>query len=342
MVNTKLGLLFIICVLVITIIFVPLIIPLLSLEYHFYKDCIPYSKCIFSFKKHITPVEKNYGEAIQLLIAIGTIGAVSVALFQKTISKIFYRPKLKVCTNNKGPWCISVPQFDAIPFPVSIPSESLNLDIKNSTTESLSININDLTITKKPLRIHNGNAIFLRIKVKNKGNIPAKHVEVFAKNIRCINRHNRYNKYNKIECKSSVPLAMDLQWGNTGDAFYPRIHPDTEKYCNIGFLTTPSSRKLDPRYYYNEEWESKYEINETALLINVKYPLAKGDHIVGPGKYELDIVITAVDAKPVKKTIVIEFDQWNDNEEEMLKTITLKFKNLFFCEDLYRNLKKKD
>lgn len=161
----------------------------------------------------------------------------------------------------------------------------------------------------------------MSIRVKNIGNKTAENVQVFAKNLECIE--------GPLKCKK-WPLAMDLQWGNTGDSFYPQIHPDTERYCNIGIIGEPKSRKHDPRYFYDELKDVKYKNDDPALLINIKYPLRKGDHIIGPGKYKLELFITATGIKLKKCKVVIDFDKWYDDDIVMHKSIDLYIQNIYY------------
>jgi hypothetical protein len=255
--------------------------------------------------------------------ALGTIGAVIVALFQESIKRWFYKPILKLSVKNKEPWCISVPQVDFIEQQEEIAVYPYKLDASNSVTESVSITSGAVSRSKKIKPTANGNALYVGVKVENKGNKTAEHVQVFAKSLKCIEGKFKGKKWH---------LAMELQWGNAGDSFYPKIHPNTERYCNIGIISEPNSRKHDPRYYYDEILKrEKYEESEPALLINVKYPLRKGDHIVGPGRYELEVVVTAAEAKLLRRTVIIEFDKWYDNELEMMKSIKLFLQNKLYC-----------
>jgi hypothetical protein len=126
--------------------------------------------------------------------------------------------------------------------------------------------------------------------------------------------------------RNKIWLEMDLQWGNTGDALYPIIHPDTAKYCDIGRILEPDARKYDKDYLFKQEWEGKYCKIDPALLINVKYPLGRGDHIIGPGKYEVEIVAAAVGAKLVKQTVLIEFNEWYQDGDKMMNSVELDSK----------------
>lgn len=263
-------------------------------------------------------VSYDIGTIPDWIAALGTVGAVIVALFQQKITNYFYKPKLHLSIKNEEPWCISVPQVDFIEQPEKIAVYPYILDARNSITESISITNGEISASKKIKATPNGKAIYLGIKIENIGNKTAEHVQVFVKNFKCIEGMLKGEEW---------PLAMDLQWGNTGDAFYPQIHPNTERYCNIGIIDEPSSRSHDPRYFYDDKKGEKYENGQPALLINVKYPLRKADHIVGPGEYELELIVTAVGAILVRRTLKIKFEKWHDDEKKMLESITLTLKD---------------
>ncbi|RDD31088.1 hypothetical protein CR161_10475 [Prosthecochloris sp. ZM] len=253
---------------------------------------------------------------VDWLIAIGTIGAVIVALFKDSVLRYWRRPILNVEMSNENPYCISVPQFDYVEESDEVRFGRGVLDEKNSITESYTVRRGDATVAKRAIRQPNTSALYIGLKVFNTGKSVAEHVEVYAKELRCMDRLD----------DGPWPLAMDLVWGNTGDSFYPKIHPHIEKYCNIGFIYDPKGRKHNHQYYFSEDRPGKYKAHEPALYINVAYPLARGDHIVGPGRYEIDLAITAEGADLLEKTVQIEFRDWHDDEKTMLRSITCRVK----------------
>lgn len=163
---------------------------------------------------------------VDWLIALGTIGAVIVALFKDSVLRYWRRPILNVEMSNENPYCISVPQFDYVEEKDAVGFLRGVLNEKNSITESYTVRRGDVAVTKRAIRQPNTSALYIGLKVFNTGKSVAEHVEVYAKELRCMDRFD----------DGPWPLAMDLVWGNTGDSFYPKIHPHIEKYCNIGFI----------------------------------------------------------------------------------------------------------
>lgn len=81
--------------------------------------------------------------------ALGTIGAVIVALFQESIKNRLYRPILRFSIKNEEPWCISVPQVDFIEQAEEISVWPYKLNAGNSVTDSVSITSNGISTSKK-------------------------------------------------------------------------------------------------------------------------------------------------------------------------------------------------
>jgi len=270
-------------ILFLVFILLPFLLMLLSYVFRFYGINIfngIFAQCSIIFPGWFCLLNqvKERDQTIQLLVAVGTIGAVIVALFQESIKRWFYKPILKLSVKNKEPWCNNVKQYNHCGYI--------------------------------------GDALYIRIKVENVGNEVAKDIQIFAKNI---------NPIEGID-KGKIWLEMDLQWSNTGDSYYPLIYPNTAKYCDLGFILDPNARQYDKRYFFQNTWNGKYREIDPALLMNVKYPLGGGDHILGPGKYEIEIVAAAVGAKLVKQTVVIEFNDWSQNADERMKSVRLDSK----------------
>ncbi|NEX13617.1 MAG: hypothetical protein C1941_02795 [Prosthecochloris sp.] len=216
-------------------------------------------------------------ELVNVFVAVGTLGAVIVALFQNPFLKWWNRADLCVSIKNIEPYCQSVPQF----------------------------------IRKKLFwggveKVSNGNAIYLRLKVENIGSTTATNVAVYAKKL--IGK----NASRKIDWNP----AMNLSWSNEGKErrlFYPHISPGVEKYCDVGFICDPAFRKSDSRYNGAVVQDGKYNIDEPACYLSVAYPLGDYEHIIGPGEYQLDLIVSSDNAKRVEKSICFEFKEWKDD-----------------------------
>ncbi|RXK81628.1 hypothetical protein EST62_11800 [Chlorobaculum sp. 24CR] len=211
--------------------------------------------------------------------ALGTIAAVVVAIFKDSFVKWYKRPKLNVSIDDNKG---DSPCYRNVPQFYAGRCDSIC------------------------------NSFFLRIRVRNRGLSVAENVQVFAKQI------NTYSCAG-IEEKPVDYLAMDMVWANSGDDFFPRIYPDSERYCDIALILDPDIRGFDSRYYCHQQWSGKYEEKEPALCIQVRYPLGSGDHIKGPGRYGLHVVVSGKDVEPINKEIIIDtcdFKSWPDRDKD--------------------------
>lgn len=169
----------------------------------------------------------------------------------------------------------------------------------------------------------NGNALCLRFQVINYGKSLANNVAVKATEIRGEKFNRKLDMY--LNPENIGTKRKKIPWD---------IPSKTGMYWDLGIIADPKYRKNDKRYFLKEEWAGKYKNNEPALLITVTYQLATGYHIVGRGKYEVDILIVADQIKARKKTILIDtssFVKWpidrqtpEEEEEEISEKIIFK------------------
>jgi hypothetical protein len=151
---------------------------------------------------------------------------------------------------------------------------------------------------------------YFRIWVENNGKTSAKNVEVFAK------RLLRYNNQNKpVTVNTFIPI--NLKWTHLGQMLFPEIHSGTGKHCDIFHVVHPDKRTL----FEGEYIKRGLTIGEKKIILSfdtIVQSNRKG-YLQPPGKYKLEIVVAAGNAKPISKNIFIETDgKWYSNEEKML------------------------
>jgi hypothetical protein len=95
---------------------------------------------------------------------------------------------------------------------------------------------------------------------------------------------------------------MNLRWANLPLIYFPRIAPDMGRHCNVGHVIDPARPPLIP--YEDAPPRLALTNQSTALAFDLMAPSNKG-HIVGPGKYELDILVPAGNARPRRWTVTI-------------------------------------
>ena len=151
-------------------------------------------------------------------------------------------------------------------------------------------------------------SIYLRLWVENVGNVTAKNTEVYAKELR---RKGADGKWERVR----VFPPMNLKWANSGGTYFPIIAPEMGKHCDVGHIIDPAHRQQ-----LNEDAPRLNLSNQlTSLAFDlVVIPNHKG-HIIGPGEYQLDIVVAAENARPIKRVIVISLaGTWDPDETRML------------------------
>jgi hypothetical protein len=155
------------------------------------------------------------------------------------------------------------------------------------------------------------NAIYLRIVVKNSGRGPAINPEVFAKALR------RMRDLDKTWHAVHEFPPMNLLWANYGKIYFPRIVPKIGKHCDLAHIFDPEYR---PKIAGADAPHLGLTGQQTALAFDVMHPPTNQRNIVGPGEYQLDILIAAENCKPVERTVhIFVSGTWINDEEKMLR-----------------------
>jgi hypothetical protein len=160
-----------------------------------------------------------------------------------------------------------------------------------------------------PGRLMTIDAMYVRLRVGNRGNASALNAEVFANSLR-----RRTPEANWELVKGFPP--MNLSWANIGGSYFPRIAPGMEMHCDI-------ARVLDPvgaQAKWPETLKGGLDPSATTLtLMVIVHPNHKGN-IVGPGTYQLDLTIAAENAKPIKRTLEVTLTgRWYSDDAQMLR-----------------------
>jgi hypothetical protein len=153
------------------------------------------------------------------------------------------------------------------------------------------------------------NSVYLRLWVENVGNATAKNAEVYAKELRQQRADGTWERVGAFP-------PMNLKWANLGIIYFPAIAPKMGKHCDVGHIVDPARRHLAhedaPRLALTDQQTSL----AFALMVA---PNHKG-HIVGPGEYQLDILVAAENARPIRRTVAISLrGTWDADETRMLR-----------------------
>jgi hypothetical protein len=153
------------------------------------------------------------------------------------------------------------------------------------------------------------NSVYLRLWVENIGNVAAKNAEVFARELRRRRADGTWERVREFP-------AMNLNWANCGTIYFPHIAPKMGKHCDIGHIVDSARRHLlgedAPRLALTDQ------VASLAFDLMVA-PNHKG-HIVGPGEYQLDILVAAENARPIRRTVAVSLHgTWDADETRMLR-----------------------
>lgn len=152
---------------------------------------------------------------------------------------------------------------------------------------------------------------YLRMLVKNMGTVTARNVEVYAKAL----RRKRNDKWETVE---DFP-PMNLVWSNsppephyTERKYLPFLPAGSSRHCDVAHMVDPQRRQLF-------ESEAKPELPAPSLTFDlIARPLHFG-HIVGPGKYRLDIEVAAENFDAMTRVVEVNFDgTWEPKTADML------------------------
>jgi hypothetical protein len=199
------------------------------------------------------------------------VGAVAIALllaiWGEWVRSLRFRPKLDVTIETKPPDCIKI----------------------QTRVE-----------TRTGLLIEPSTAYYCRLRVWNRGNVPARDVEV------TLLRLHRVEGERTSEDPDFLPLS--LRWSHVRETVTPAIPPGLFRHIDLCHLDNPGGKLDVPRNSFNFETE----VQPTELRPGV-WPTWKG-----AGNYRLDFVIAADNAKPVNRSVTITFTgSWTDDEAEM-------------------------
>jgi hypothetical protein len=142
-------------------------------------------------------------------------------------------------------------------------------------------------------------AIYVRIKVVHKKGSAGENVEIIPVNFWQVGKNDKLTKLKYF-------LPISLVWSH----FQPktntiRVPVGLFRHCNFGrFLKTESGKKA-------------ILLLETIIQPN---PVADDEipNVIRPGKYQFELLLSGDNVKVLRKKWEIEFDNWSDNESEML------------------------
>lgn len=109
---------------------------------------------------------------------------------------------------------------------------------------------------------------------------------------------------------------MNLKWADVHFIYFPSIAPEMGKHCDLGHIVDPTCRSL----LHEDVPSLGLTDQQTSLAFDVMVVPNHRGHIIGPGKYQLDILVAAENVRPIRRTIAIVLrGTWNRDETKMLR-----------------------
>ena len=153
-------------------------------------------------------------------------------------------------------------------------------------------------------------SVYLRLWIENTGNAPARNVEVYAKELRLHRADGTWERVREFP-------PMNLLWANPpGTVYWPVIVSEMGKHCDLAHIVDPALRAQRGE----ENPALGLPPDRTSLAFDLMAAPNHKGHIVGPGRYQLDIVVAAENSRPLTETVEINLEgPWYADETRMLR-----------------------
>jgi hypothetical protein len=150
---------------------------------------------------------------------------------------------------------------------------------------------------------------YFRIKIENTGNETMQDVEVVAEE--CY-REVSPDEYEKVEDF----LPLNLSWAHKPPVCtLPFIRDGFYWFCSFGYIRESAMAELDR--YGRSRYSSSFRV--VCTLDTITKPNS-GEHILAPGDYLINLVITAKNLKPERRHVKLHLeDSWDDDRDAMFR-----------------------
>ena len=150
-----------------------------------------------------------------------------------------------------------------------------------------------------------GDCYYLRLWVHNKGNLPATNVQVFGSGLFQETVPNKFISVDNF-------LPMNLRWAHTKEILRDRIAPKMGRHCDLGHIADPKLKHL------HKETKPGVPNDKTALFLDLEVLPFTLVHLLQPGSYKLNLIISADNSSPVKKVVkIMHSGNWFEDENKM-------------------------
>ena len=154
---------------------------------------------------------------------------------------------------------------------------------------------------------------YLRVWIENIGNASAQIVEVYAQELR---RRRAEGTWERVV--ASPP--MNLKWTNLSpQPLLATIPRGLGRHCDLAHIVDPAQREHEVlKHDFSPALNLAPGVPSLTFDLTVS-PNHRGN-IVGPGEYELDIIVAAANTKPSRFVVTLKLQpHWDSDEKVMLR-----------------------
>jgi hypothetical protein len=152
--------------------------------------------------------------------------------------------------------------------------------------------------------IHSEMVLYIRVLVTHRGGRTAESVELLAARVWRIDSSGERHPVSKF-------LPMPLSWSSAGGATTMRVPGGVFRHCDLGYLGRIGEDRT--RLFVSTAMQP-FGVGTEAELPSVLHP----------GEYDIDVVLSGDNVKPIQQTWRIRFGpEWSDDEATMLGRVSI-------------------
>lgn len=158
--------------------------------------------------------------------------------------------------------------------------------------------------------------IYVRIRVRNDGHSLAREVQVFAESLMEFAPGQDWQPVRMFPSMnltwSDLPREADVKLR----MFFPGLGPTMSKHCDLGRIAFHRDRPLVGDH------RQGLDVNSNAFAFETIVKPNHQGHIVGPGRYQVRLLLAADNARPAVRTIeVVVRPGWNPDDPAAMLAI---------------------
>lgn len=117
-------------------------------------------------------------------------------------------------------------------------------------------------------------------------------------------------------------LPSNLLWTHSNNPMLPMLLPGTKRNIDLGYMINPSERSKIEPNIYED---AKIRENQSAFCFRLSAVPNRPYHVLSPGTYRFWVTIGASNCAPEKVIFELQFNgTWDEGESAMLDNVTIK------------------